>query len=66
MGNYTSKKRPCRRRSASPHTSQKRSKELVKEVLTRVKKRVQFRGIVSEVITEALELWVQKKANREK
>jgi len=35
--------------------------ELMKEVLVRVNEKVQFRGIVSECITEALELWLQKK-----
>jgi len=39
---------------------------LIKEVLARVNKRAQFRGIVSECITEALELWLRKKQIEQK
>lgn len=36
-------------------------KGLMREVLARVNERAQFRGIVSECVTEAVKLWLQKK-----
>ena len=39
---------------------------LIREVLARVNERAQFRGIVSECVTEALELWLQKKIGQNK